>query len=526
MKNKSSKRVLFANIAIITLLALSSILYVTSRYKQEHFKDAQIDEIIFYITSGLTGGQSSSFIEIAKDNLLLISIVLFLLLLPVIDFYRNRIYINFDLAFLGRKRRISINPSRIPLRYKMAYAIAVLLLSVWLLMNSFGVTSYMRSLSETSQVYEQHYVDPSKTSIVFPENKRNLIYIYLESMENTVASVENGGQAEQSLIPELEAIAMDEGNVSFSNQETGLGGALPVHGTTWTVAAMTAQSGGVSLRPNIFGQDHNDFDSFDQFLPGAYMLGDVLRAQGYNQQFIMGSKASFGGRDKMLTQHGDYHMLDYTEAKKTGLVAKDYSVWWGYEDKKLFDFAKAEATRLSQLDSPFNLQLLTVDTHFTDGYLEPSCQTPHQSRYDNVHSCSSKQVGEFVEWIKQQPFAENTAIIISGDHLGMQTSYYDKMITSPDYTRTIYNAFINPAVTPIQRSGRLFSTLDMYPSTLAAIGAVIENDRLALGVNLFSDQPTLIEKFGGLDSVNAELSQRSLYYEQNIMTTALSRKKQ
>lgn len=504
--------------AIIITLFMAAIFYVASRYKMSHFGDAQIDEIIFYFMNGLADGQSGSIIETVQDNILFCLTVFFLLLLPVIDFYRNRISIKLDLSFLGRKKDISFNPSRIPLKYKLIYSIAMLLTSAILLLNSFGVFGYIRSLTQSSQLFEKHYVDPEKAKLTFPENKRNLIYIYLESMENTLISEENGGQVKESLIPELEKLATDPQNVSFSNQESGLGGALPATGTTWTVAAMVAQSGGLPLKTNILGDNEgNDYGRFNKFLPGAYTLGDILKNNGYNQTFVMGSVASFGGRDKLLVQHGDYAIQDYNYAKKEKLIAQDYGVWWGYEDKKLFDFAKLELNRLSQLDQPFNLQLLTVDTHFTDGYLDPTCPTPYENQYDNVHACSSGQIGSFVDWVKQQPFADNTTIIITGDHLGMQTSYYDAKITTPGYRRTIYNAFINPAITPIKKNNRQFSSFDMYPTTLAAMGVIIPDEKLALGVNLFSEQSTLVEQYGGIEFLNNELSNRSDYYEKRIL---------
>ena len=217
MTDNPPKRILSKNIIILVLIALSSLFLVTSRYKQAHFNDARIDEIIFYFTNGLANGQMSSFGEIVQDNVLFLLIVLFLLLLPVIDFYRNRIVIHFDLSLFGKKRKVHLNPSKTPLKFKLSYAIIVFLISIWILLGSFGVFGYLRSIALSGQIYEQHYIEPSKVNLVFPEHKRNLIYIYLESMENTIASKEYGGQAEASIIPELESLALNPDNISFSN---------------------------------------------------------------------------------------------------------------------------------------------------------------------------------------------------------------------------------------------------------------------------------------------------------------------
>ncbi|MCR5673054.1 MAG: hypothetical protein K6F87_05000, partial [Lachnospiraceae bacterium] len=61
---------------------------------------------------------------------------------------------------------------------------------------------------------------PDETKIK-SDKKKNLIYIYMESMETTYASREVGGeQPENNYIPNLTRIA-DE-NISFSDEE-GLG---------------------------------------------------------------------------------------------------------------------------------------------------------------------------------------------------------------------------------------------------------------------------------------------------------------
>lgn len=515
-KNKQKRKRRIAGFAIVYfLLFLASILYAISAYKRAQFGDAQLDEIIFYLVNG-SGEQTLSFIAAARDNLLLFFILFFLLLLPVIDFYRNRITIQFNLAVFGNNKTLKFNPSRVLLRFKLIYAGTMFIFSSWFLLDSFHVISYVRSLGQVSQIFEQHYVDPSTVKLEFPEKKRNLVYIYMESMENTVASSKNGGQLNPSRIPELEDLALQ--NTNFSNRPSGLGGALPATGTGWTVAGMAAQSSGVPLRNTLFGVGQNDQGIFKYFLPGSYSIGQVLAKEGYNQSFVMGSDAAFGGRDKLLSQHGGYKILDTSYMKKEGKLPADYKVWWGYEDKKVFEYAKEEATRLAAESKPFNLQLLTADTHFTDGYLDPTCPTPYQRQYDNVHACSSARVVEFVQWLKKQPFGANTTIVLSGDHLGMQTAYYDEITGDPSYQRTIYNAFVNSVITPQKSHGRLFTTFDMYPSTLAAMGVKIPGDHLGLGVNLFSSEKTLLETYGSINSLDDELDKKSQYYEEKIIS--------
>ena len=90
---------------------------------------------------------------------------------------------------------------------------------------------------------------------------------------------------------------------------------------------------------------------------------------------------------------------------------------------------------------------------------------------------------------------------------------------SEDYERSVYNVFINLPEgldTSFEKThNREFATLDMFPTTLAAMGVTIEGDRLALGVNLFSDEQTLTEQYGrkGLDK---ELMKKSKFYDMLI----------
>ena len=117
-------------------------------------------------------------------------------------------------------------------------------------------------------------------------------------------------------------------------------------------------------------------------------------------------------------------------------------------------------------------------------------------------------INEFIDWVKEQDFYDNTTIIITGDHLTMQENFYN---IDDNYTRTVYNAFINSRVVPSNEKNRVFTTMDMFPTTLASLGASIEGDRLGLGTNLFSDKRTLAEEYG-IQKLNKELKKNSNYY--------------
>lgn len=85
-----------------------------------------------------------------------------------------------------------------------------------------------------------------------------------------------------------------------------------------------------------------------------------------------------------------------------------------------------------------------------------------------------------------------------------------------DYIRTPYNCIINSAVETENNKNRKFSTMDMYPTILAAMGAKIDGERLGLGTNLFSDKQTLMEEIG-FEALNKEVQKTSDFYNTTIV---------
>ncbi len=341
--------------------------------------------------------------------------------------------------------------------------------------------------------YGLYYADPDDVTYVAHEEPKNLICIYLESMETTYADRENGGnQAGINYIPNLTAFAKEHTSFSDSNR-MGIGGFRSPDGTAWTMGALLATTAGIPFSLSVFGaESHNNLGNYDELFPGLITLGDILEKYDYNQEFLCGSDASFAGRDKYFSQHGGYEIFDLHTAREKGYIDPDYYVWWGFEDSILYQIAKDEVTRLAAMDEPFNLTMLTVDTHHVDGYICSQCQNEYHSVTGNVVSCADRQVAAFVEWCQSQPFYEDTVIVIMGDHPRMDTSLV-KGVHESD--RTMYNCFINA---DLVSQGRLYdrdmTSFDMFPTTLAALGFTIYGDRLGLGTNLFSETPTLAEE--------------------------------
>ena len=382
--------------------------------------------------------------------------------------------------------------------------IAASIHNVW---TALDVSAYAENKSTYSTFIDDNYVDPREVGLEFPSQKRNLIYIFLESMENTYADEENGGAFQENVIPELTQLS--EENENFSGTDNMLNGGYSMPGTTWTIGAMFGQSTGLPLNIPI---SQNSMDTQESFFPDIVSLGDILESAGYRQTLMIGSEATFGGRELYYEEHGNYEICDYTYAAKTGMIPSDYRVWWGYEDKRLFEFAKEKLLELSDSNQPFNFTLLTADTHFEDGYLCEDClDTYGDDVYANVMACSSRKVAEFVRWIQQQSFYDNTTIVISGDHPTMDSDFCEDV--SEDYQRKVYTVYINSAVASSSTGYRSYTTFDNFPTTLASLGVQIEGERLGLGTNLFSGRACLSEIYG-YETEAAEVSKSSKLMEE------------
>lgn len=456
------------------LMFFSLLLLFSATWYIEYYGNTGFDSVLFTLFSNLGGVDKglvkSFFIESVLPAVITSGILIFLVF------------------FLKLNK-----PKFKKIKYKHKTCIALSLAFIFFIVagTKVNIFGYIQKLVLQTTLYEDCFVEPKSDIITFPEEKRNLIYIFLESVENTFMSKKEGGALSENVIPELTTLAKE--NINFSNGEK-IGGFLTPSGTEWTVAAMVAQTSGVPLKGSAGVLENNEYGK-ESFLPGVISLSDVLHENGYKQVLMVGSDAKYANRDVYFSQHKTDHIYDYYTAQEDGIIGEDYYVWWGMEDEYLFKYAKDKLTEISKESEPFAFTLLTVDTHFPDGFLCGLCDEEFSEQYENVLACSSRQVADFVEWLKNQEFYENTTIVICGDHLTMDNQYIERNVDKK-YERTGYNCFINSVAESKNYKNRTFTSLDMFPTTLAAIGCEIEGERLGLGTNLFSEKKTLSEEMG------------------------------
>lgn len=375
--------------------------------------------------------------------------------------------------------------------------------------------------------YEKHYVFPKQENIIFPQEKRNLIVIFAESMESTflpnTTPQRNSSQEVFSpfdnLTPSLYQASLN--GVNFSDTST-IGGTQQAFGISWTIAGLVGYQCAIPLTMPI---DTNQFGRIGgNFLAGATCLGNILDKEGYKQTLIIPHPKNFSGVGPFFRDH-KIAVKDVDTYLKQKQLPKDYQGFWGMKDSLTFEKAKQELLALKK-DKPFALYLLTIDTHARVGYTDPQkCKNIYDTQtsngqYKNAIACSDKAIGDFLEWVKKQDFYKNTTIVILGDHLSMNGEIF------PENThRRIYNAFINAKFFhPLQKDkiyNRRFSHFDILPTILDSLDVEVKGGKLGLGSDLLSNQPTLLEldKQQGGGDIQQESRKKSKIYEDFLYKT-------
>lgn len=359
-----------------------------------------------------------------------------------------------------------------------------------------------------SKFFVENYVNPDSVKITPPKHKRNLILIYLESLETSFADKEHGGNQDTNLIPEITELAQQ--NLSFGKNKNHIGGGLDAIGSTSTFPSMHSRSLGI---PNI------TIYSKTPILHHYKSLYKILHAHDYKQIFFQGNSGlykqfkQFAIDQKIDEIYGPDDLIQRMNIDTMELIKKQ-----GYktvQDKETFTFAKQILDTISE---PFTLTFFTIDTHAPSGLYDPDCikidnETNENERLKACVRCVSRELNKFLDSLKRKPYYDNTSIVVFGDH-----NFPGSRLVKGAINRKWVNFFINASKVPAHGEDRLYSDIDMFPTILSSMNFDIEGNRLGFGTDLFSDKRTLVESIG-LDSLNSEIRKMSnhLMYESYLL---------
>lgn len=242
------------------------------------------------------------------------------------------------------------------------------------------------------------YLAPDK---VVAQKGKNLVVIYCESLEANFLQNKNFANE----VPNLNNLVAQDWR-SYSNYKC-------LDGADWTVGALYATQTGL---PAYLGVNSDTlFGGVRQ--SNAVSYAGVLKQAGYNNLLLSNGDMNFAGTGNIMRCFG-YEVKGHDKCQDAVKTV------WGVHDYDLFRMAKAEYAKLVQGGEPFNLTLLTVDTHFPKGVPDKR-MLPYVNANipDGTHEFALASLdyllGDFVKFIEAQPNGKETVIVILGDHLLM-----------------------------------------------------------------------------------------------------------
>ncbi len=339
-----------------------------------------------------------------------------------------------------------------------------------------GFAEYQYYMTKKTTLYEDEYVNPSEIEFNFPKKKRNLVLIIMESFEQNFS---NENYYSQNLIPNLISL-QNENNHSKNNHQLRL--------TAASITALTAMHCGIPYRLS----KNNDIRYSKYFLPNAICFPEILKHNGYHTEIIKAADIKYTHADIFAKTHGYTKVLGKDELKKLYPEfnqPQHQGTFDGLNDRALFTAAKKELQKMAK-NEPFVLTLFSLDTHGRFYHLDKSCKAEFNDLRD-AFMCSDKAVYDFITWLKKQPFAKNTTIIVLGDHK------IPIVLSQKDHSNHgIYNVFLNLPQGLSINQDKQFTTFDLAPTILEALQIKLSPRSFGLGRSIFAESKTLIEKLG------------------------------
>ncbi len=253
--------------------------------------------------------------------------------------------------------------------------------------------------------------------------RRNLVLIYLESVESGFLDEERF----PGLLPEIQALRREA--ICFDDLTPGANEAF-------TFGAVYSSLLGVPL---IDAQLRGTLNQGLKVQVGSELLSvpKILHLAGYKQSFLVGHAPEFSGLNVLLDREGYDRVWSSITSDPTHGDWEHSGERWGISDRGLFERGLLEYEALAASGAPFNLTLMTIDTHAPAGRVEASGPA-----YDAWGAGDEKQLltalhrtdralGEFIARLKETPAWANTTVLITSDHLSWPCALDRVLKTAP-----------------------------------------------------------------------------------------------
>lgn len=246
-----------------------------------------------------------------------------------------------------------------------------------------------RALTET--YFNKLYPKNDSTISVLNTKRPNIILIIVEGFTaNVIESL--GGR--KDITPNFNRLSKE--GVFFTN---------------FYASGDRTDKGLVSILSAFPAQTQRSIIKFPDKTQKLFYLSRKLEALDYQTSFVYGGDADFANYRSFLTYGGFRHITSVDDFDSDLNTSK-----WGVHDQYLFEQAEKELDTTS-LKQPFFKAMLTLSSHEPfDVPLKQFAGEDDASLFLNSCYYTDKCIADFIAYCKQQPWWNNTLIVITADH--------------------------------------------------------------------------------------------------------------
>lgn len=468
--------------AILWLLVIGgAILIGSAAWIRQTFGPISVDQMLMHLPGRgeVTGAEEGYISSLVWTGIVLpLVVILCALLLRRIMRYRWK---RNTATRLGEQKLLWMRPGgKLSRALSAGIAVGVGIAGVGSFAQAIGTPQYVQS-ALTSYNLDDYYVAPDLQSESLKiggasREPMNLVTIFLESGEQTFSDDE---LFETNMMKPLEDAT--RGWDRFEDYEHYAGGGWTMAGIVGTQCGVPLKGAGINGSP----ADHNDLGKDGGgYLSGAVCIGDVLAGQGYRGVFMGGADTSFASKEQYLRDHGYDEVLGLSTWLELGETQmKD----WGLSDERLFERAKEQVTELHEAGQPFQLTILTLDTH-DPVYRYDYCPADTVAPMESVVRCSMEKVAGFVNYMEENGYLDDTVVFITGDHpktIGELYSFVDEL--SPLEKRPLFNRLWVPGGVELARDQ--IDQLSVFATLLDVFRLGRDDHRAGVGVSALATSP-------------------------------------
>ena len=340
---------------------------------------------------------------------------------------------------------------------------------------------HFTSTANQPDYFQQTYIDPKNVTITPPARRKNLVPIYVESLEDSYKDPAFYGRNLMATMTPVE-----QQGFLFAMRTTGPAlETLPGH--------IASQCGLPMV--SIFFTNITNGQNRPTVLQNTLCLSDILARHGYHNVFMQSSTIYTGGIGIFYDLHhfNERQYLEYWKTRGYGIGPSDKQGPslgpWGLFDKDILDesYKKLQSLQAGRqtIDQPFSLIIATIDIHApaasrcTLGQKKPP--------FDKVVECTSAALAEFITNAKKNGLLQDTELYIMGDHRIVAVSGVDMKEWNKTYPHREPYAFLyGKHIAPKRRA---ITHYDIFPTLLELLGFTIAGHRLGFGYSAMAEIP-------------------------------------